>query len=533
MMKPKIYDTINLKLADIKVSDKTDFKGMVCVPCFKSDFNDEGEIKSDFLKDLDKKTDGLINRMTKMNKFTGKEETQLMIPASKDSECLLIGVGEMPTYKEDEYIEDAMPGNEKWRFLGMKTVQSGNGASRDEVSVIFRNIDKNPDTKLSFRILAEGLVRGQYVFNYKMKDEKAKDKPDFTVKNINVFVDSKDKADAEKGVSDGIITGKSANFAKSAVDEPSNQLYPASYVEMIKEFMKGSNCDIEVKDYNWIKEQGMGCLTAVAQGNEGHESEAKFVIIKSKKKSKNGKLALIGKGVTYDTGGYNLKPSGNFIAIMKNDMGGSAAMIAATKAIIDMDIDIELVTVTALTENSVSRSAIKPGDVVKSYSGKTVEILNTDAEGRLTLADAMSYIYEKEKPDYMVDAATLTGACLVSLGLKYAGFMGINIENNKKFEKAARDTGEAFWELPLTKKYRDLFKGKVSDLTNIHADFSRWGGTIGAGLFLKEFIGECKNWLHLDIAGPTYAVSKSYLGEGGLAHSVASLVRYAEEIAKK
>jgi leucyl aminopeptidase len=532
-MKEKIYDIINMNYPEInsQVRDYIDYDGMLVFPAFTSDFNDDGELVNADLKKIDDKYDGMISRMIKINKFNGKEYTQTFIPVSQNAELILIGLGSTPTFQKNEYLDETIPGYEKYRLLGIKAVKAANDSSKDKVGLVFRDIDGLPDMSLSFRILAEGIIRGQYLFNYKAKEDDSK--PDFTLKQIEIIVTNDYKTLADEGIKHGIITGKSANFARAAVDEPASQLYPASYVEMVKEFMKNTACDIEVKDFDWVKEQGMGCFEAVAKGNEGDKTEAKFLIIKSKKKSVNGKLALIGKGVTYDTGGYNLKPGGKFFAFMKNDMGGSAAVLAATKAIIDMDIDIELITVTALTENTISRSAIKPGDVVTSYSGKTVEILNTDAEGRLTLADAVNYVYQQEKPDYMVDVATLTGACIVALGIKYAAYMGINPENNDLFAEASMESGETFWELPLPMKYRDLIKGSVSDLTNISGDHSKWGGALIAGLFIKEFIGECKNWLHLDIAGPTYAIGKTYLGDGGLAHSVASLIRYAEKIASK
>ncbi len=532
-MKSKIYDIINMNIPEIKfqVKDYIDYEGLLIIPVFISDFNDNGEIIEDSIKKIDNKYNGIISRIVMMNKFSGKEESDVLISVNEKTSIILLGLGNKPNFEKWEYIEEIIPGYEKLRYLGVKSTSKANSYNKDKVGILYRGFEKSKDNVMPFRILTEGFIRGHYTFNYKSKEDDSQ--PDSSLNHIEVIIPEEYKESADKGLNYGIITGKSVNFARAAVDEPASQLYPATYVEMVKEFMKGSDCEIEVKDFDWVKKQGMGCFEAVARGNEGDKTEAKFLIIRSKKRSNNGKLAFIGKGVTYDTGGYNLKPRGKFFAVMKNDMGGSAAVIGATKAIIDLGLDIELITVTALTENSISRSAIKPGDVVKSYSGKTVEILNTDAEGRLTLADAINYVYKQEKPDYMVDVATLTGACVVSLGLKYAGYMGINPENNDIFAEATSESGEAFWELPLPMKYKDLIKGNISDLTNISGDFSKWAGTLVAGLFLKEFIDDCENWIHLDIAAPTYALAKTYLGEGGLGHSVVSLVRYAEKISTK
>jgi leucyl aminopeptidase len=534
-MEAKTKEIMKMKLPEIELKTQSfiEFDGDMVLPVFKTDFNEEnGELKAEDLLKLDEKTEGKLKRAIKLNKFCGKEEETLSVILDK-SDILLVGCGGKSNYDENEYINESITGYEKPRLLGIKAGQSASKSEKKEINIGIRGFNKSPEKELIYRNLIDGVARGLYNFNYKCKDEKDEKKEEIKLEKTTLLIPDEDKDYAEKGIKTGQVLGKAINFARALIDEPSTILYPATLVEFAQEYLKDSPCDIEVWDFDRIKKEGMGCFEAVAKGNEGDKTEAKFLVIRSKKKSKNGKLALIGKGVTYDTGGYNLKPSGKLFTYMKDDMGGSAAVIAATKAILELDLDIELVTAVAATENTISKSAIKPGDVVKAYNGKSVEIMNTDAEGRLTLADALAYIWDKEKPDYMIDIATLTGSCMVSLGLKIAGLMGINSENNKLFRKSSLESGEFYWELPLPKKYRSNIDGSISDLVNINSDYSRWGGTLIAGLLLKEFIGDCKNWIHLDIAGTAFAYGKTYLGEGALGHSVSSLVRYAEKLVSK
>lgn len=537
-MRAKTYDIIGEKLIEIvsQVQDYIEYKdSSIVLPVFKEDFDEkDNTFKTGDLKKLDERSNSKLSRNVKLNKFSGKEEATLTTIIDDDNEIILVGCGDNPTFEKNEYIEQSMPGYEKLRMIGMKTTQYANKSAKKNIAFALRGFDKAPDKGLIFRTLADGFIRGSYKFDYKKKEDtdNKKDEDKHVIEKITVLISDEYKKYAENELKNGSIIGKSVNVTRSLVDEPSNILYPETLVEMAKELLKDSPCEIEVWDQKKIKDEGMGCFSAVASGNEGFH-EAKLLIIRSKKKSKNGKLALIGKGLTFDTGGYNLKPSGKFHALMKNDMGGSATVIAATKAILDLDLDIELVTAVGATENSISRSAFKPGDVFTAYNGKSVEIMNTDAEGRLVLCDVLSYISETEKPDYMVDCATLTGACLVSLGLKTAAYMGNNLETNEMFNACGKDSAEAYWELPLMKNNRYLLDGTISDLTNLNKDHSGWAGTIVAGLYLKEFIGDCKNWIHVDIAGTALAMTKTYLGDGGLGHSVATFVRYAEKLAQK
>lgn len=528
-MKIKTYDILKYKYPEISVLalNFVNYPSDMIVPVFKSDFDKNYNIKSDDLIELNEKSNNLIAHSIKLNKFDGSEETQLII-LLPDREIILLGCGEEPSFEKKEYINEVNPGFEKVRMLGILSSRIIDKLCKKEITIGIRGFKNRPSNIPFFIMLTDGIVRGFYKFNYKKQDDEKTNCNG--LKRVILVVQEEQIKHAEIGIQSGISLGKCVNFSRAVVDEPSNILYPQNYVELIKEFLKDSPCDIEVWDLERVKKENMGCFYAVAKGNEGDKTEARFVIIRSKKKSKNGKIALVGKGITFDTGGYNLKTVPNSIAKMKKDMGGSASVIAATKALLDIDIDIEIVTAIPLTESSISRSAYHPGDVVTAYNGKSVEILNTDAEGRLVLADALAYISENENPDYILDASTLTSSCFIAFGLKIGGFMGTNPECNELFAQSSRDAGESFWEFPLSKKYRDGINGKISDLSNINSDFVKYGGTITAGLFLREFIGNCKNWIHIDMSAPIYALTKTYLGETALGFSVATIVRYVERL---
>lgn len=535
MSKLKSYNVLNAKLPNIKVEKENfhQYKNDLVIPVFTTDFNQENEIISEDLKKLDNDHKGIISRNAKLNKFTGKEESTLTVLLD-ENELMLVGCGNEPDFTKDEFISEKIPGYIKYKLLGIKSSEFAVNYSKQSIAIGLRKIGDKASIKLVLRNLSDGIIRGLYKFDYKSKKENP-DTQNIDEKLNEVYVlvpENIDSKKTEEAVNFGYIIGRNVNIARSLVDETSNNLYPQTYTDFIKEYFKDSPCDIEVWDKNKIDEMGMGCLSAVSRGNDHHKTEAKLVIIKSKKKSDKGKVALVGKGITYDTGGYNLKRRPPSIALMKKDMGGSSAIIASTKAILDADLDIELVTLIPLTENSVSSSAIKPGDVVKAYNGKTVEIINTDAEGRLALADALSYVVENEKPDYIIDAATLTSAGMISLGAKIGGFLGLDTKCIDMFSQSAMEHGEMFWNLPLPFLYKDDIKSSIADLCNIPKNFSKYGGTLIAGLFLSEFVGDCRKWIHIDMSGPTYAVSKTFLGKTALGFSVASIVRYVENLSE-
>ena len=266
----------------------------------------------------------------------------------------------------------------------------------------------------------------------------------------------------------------------------------------------------------------MGGLVAVSQGSA---EEPKLIVLRYDGGGSGKTLGLVGKGVTFDTGGISLKPSGSMHE-MKMDMSGAAAVLEAVAAIAELELELDLIAVVPSTENMPSGTAIKPGDVITQYNGKTVEVNNTDAEGRLILADALAYAVE-QGAERIVDIATLTGAVMIALGSTYAAVIGNDDELVGEVEAAGRETGELVWRLPLHPEYKALTKGTVADLTNAAA--KRKAGTIYAASFLEEFVGDTP-WAHLDIAGTAWDVGRAYTGNDASGYGVRLLTALARSL---
>jgi leucyl aminopeptidase len=267
-----------------------------------------------------------------------------------------------------------------------------------------------------------------------------------------------------------------------------------------------------------------GALLAVAQGSE----EPPYLLrlsYKPKRVTNKKVIALVGKGVTFDSGGLSIK-TGSGMETMKCDMSGAAAVIATMQAVATLKPGIEIRAYVPTTENMINGVATRPGDVVRAMSGKTIEILNTDAEGRLILADAL-HLAQQDKCDVIIDLATLTGACMVALGTDYAGLFSNNDGLTQRLQSAGDRAGERLWRMPLAKEYKNWIKSPVADIKNIGKSF---GGAITAALFLEEFIGEVE-WAHLDIAGPAFVDGESgYIKRGGVGFGVRTLLNYLRSL---
>jgi leucyl aminopeptidase len=277
-------------------------------------------------------------------------------------------------------------------------------------------------------------------------------------------------------------------------------------------------------DERWLKEQKFGAMLAVGQGSN---AKPRLVVLEYAPRNAKKTIVLVGKGVTFDSGGINLKPSGS-IETMKMDMSGAAAVAGTLLAVARLKPSVRVVGVMPLVENMPSGTAIRPGDIVRSYAGKTIEIGNTDAEGRLILIDALAWAIEQYKPDATIDLATLTGACVVALGEKIAGVFSKDRDLSDAIMAAGETTHERCWPLPLPEDYKELLKNDFADLNNISS--GRWGGAITAALFLSEFVGDTR-WAHIDIAGPAWIKKASdYCGAGGTGFGVRLLCELLEKI---
>jgi len=326
------------------------------------------------------------------------------------------------------------------------------------------------------------------------------------------------RAEVRRGVDRGAVVATAAIWARDHVNEPPDMQSPAQFVAAARRLLAGTGVRIEVLTENQIRAQRLGGVAGVGQGSARPPRFLKISYEPARRAT--GHLALVGKGVVFDSGGLSLKTAGGMEG-MKTDMSGAAAVVAAMSVLRRLGVAQRVTGYVPLVENMPSGHAIRPGDVLRIRNGKTVEVLNTDAEGRLILADALSLAVE-DKVDAIVDLATLTGACMVALGEKIAGLMGNHDGWRDQVRSAADRAGEPVWPLPLPGEYRKLLDSEVADLKNVSS--GGYGGALTAGIFLEQFVGD-RPWAHLDIAGPARAsADDGYLVRGGTGFGVRTLV---------
>lgn len=372
------------------------------------------------------------------------------------------------------------------------------------------------DNKLAIENIFLGIKLKSYSFDKYISNED--DKKAYKIKEVTFIANT--KTDFTK--TDAIVEG--VNLARDLINEPANVLYPKTYVDRILE-LKKLGLEVEIFDQKELEKIGMGALLSVSWGTD----KAPYVaVIKHNGNPKQEKpLAFVGKGVTFDTGGYSLKPPAGMMD-MKKDMTGSAIVVGLMKALALRGAKVNAVGVVGLVENCVNGSAIKPGDIVKSLSGKTIEVLNTDAEGRMVLADILYYTQTQYKPEIMINLATLTGAMIIALGGERSGLFANNQELAEKIKNAGDTTGELVWQLPMGEEYSRYLKSPIADLQNISTAM-KGAGSIFAGMFLKEFVGETP-WAHLDIAGTSSNVGETEIDRKGC---VAWGIRMLNELISK
>ena len=367
------------------------------------------------------------------------------------------------------------------------------------------------------RATAEGLLLANYKFiKYFDKEAQQKKKPLVSVslrwvKKANGF---------DTGLKQGEIIAESANHVRDLVNEPAG-VVNSTYMEKIARKVAASHPKLSVKVLNKAQLEKLG-MNAMLGVNAGSENPPKLIFVEYKGGGKGKWNAFVGKGITFDSGGYNLKPS-RYIEDMKIDMGGSAAALGAVRAAALLGVKKNVVAVLGMCENMVSGHAQRPGDIVKAYNGKWIEIGNTDAEGRLVLADALAYTQDTYKPEVMVDMATLTGACVVALGYYAAAVMGKDDALNAQLKASGEASGDRCWPLPFFEEYHDSMDGSISDLNNISTKGKGYeGGSISAGVFLSKFVDTDKTrWAHLDIAGSAFwEIKGDYFQKGATGSGV-------------
>ncbi|MEQ8227996.1 MAG: leucyl aminopeptidase [Rhodospirillales bacterium] len=460
---------------------------------------------------LDAKLGGAITRAAKAGKFKGKpgESVDLMAPDAKYDRVVVIGLGK-PGDLKDLDLQNA-----GGRIYG---ALAGQGTT---ATVVMDAVDGADMTAADMGAnLGFGALLRSYRFDKYRTKEPADKKP--TLKSVKVMCPTSAKArtafaDMEK-VAEGVF------FTRDLVSEPPNVLYPATLAREAQALRK-LGVKVTVLGEKEMKKLGMGALLGVGQGSA---RESKMVIMqwtgvaKSKSAKAQQPVAFVGKGVTFDTGGISIKPAAG-MEDMKWDMGGSGVVIGLMKALAGRKAKVNAVGVVGLVENMPDGNAQRPGDIVKTMSGQTVEVLNTDAEGRLVLADALWYTQTKYKPKFVVDLATLTGAIIVALGNERAGMYANDDTLADQIFQAGEAVDELVWRMPLGKAYDELINSDAADMQNIGG---RWGGSITAAQFLQRFIKDDTPWAHLDIAGTTWSKKpKPVTPKGGTGYGVRLLDR--------
>lgn len=380
-------------------------------------------------------------------------------------------------------------------------------------------------SRLAVADIVAGAILADYRFDrYKSSDSEDSDSDSKQIERLVISVTGEIDDAMREEAEASRVAAEAANRARELQQLPSNVVTPSYLADRAQELARlHPSLTCEVLDRKEMESRGMGGLVAVSSGSV---EEPKLIVLRHRGQGET--LGIVGKGVTFDSGGISIKPSRG-MEEMKMDMSGAAAALEATAAIAELELPISLLCVIPSTENMPSGSAVKPGDIITQLNGKTVEVNNTDAEGRLILADALAYSVE-QGVDRIIDLATLTGAVLVALGSTYAALISNDDELADEVEQAGRRTGEIAWRLPLHPEFKQLTKGKEADLTN--ASSKGKAGTIYAAEFLEEFVGETP-WAHLDIAGTAWDVGREYVGSGPTGYGVRLLVDLAREISSK
>lgn len=408
---------------------------------------------------------------------------------------------------------------EKLRVLA--ALVAGEAAKVEATSLAWA-LPSYEDEAAAAEAIVTGTILGAYRFDRfkgKGEEEEDDDEPKARLGSLTLLAPAELAGAAETAR----VYSEAANRARDLQETPANFAKPEDLAARAEEIAAGNDkVTVEILDGDAIRAKGMGGLAAVTQGGP---VDARLIVLRYAGGGDGPTLGFIGKGVTFDTGGIVLKP-GAGMPDMKFDMSGASAVLEATAAIAELGLPIDLITVVPSTENMPSGTAVKPGDVITQYNGTTVEVNNTDAEGRLILADALAYAIELGA-ERVIDMATLTGAVVIALGSTYAAVVSNDDELASEIAAAGEESGELVWRLPLHDEYRDLMKGTVADLSNLAK--KREAGTITASAFLEHFVDETP-WAHIDIAGTAWDVNRAYTGKGGSGYGVRLLVQLVRDL---
>ncbi len=458
------------------------------------------------LKEVNQAWNGFLSGLMGEGDFKGELfENRLLYPngAIPAKRVVLSGLGKRDEFNLEKFRGAASKAGQFIRDLGIKQftfpIKKWNHLSEEELTESF----------------VTGLLLGLYQYNTFKTDEKKK------VKGIERFILLGEKEEEIKKIQEGLQTGESISqavyLARDLVNGPSNQITPSALAEKAREIAQEHGMKLQVLDLQEAEAMGMGAFVAVAKGSQ---EPAKFIIMEYNQDKDLETLALIGKGITFDSGGISIKPSEK-MERMKDDMSGAAAVLGALQAASRLKIPLHLVGIIPTAENLPSGKAYKPGDILRTLSGQTVEVISTDAEGRLILSDAITFSL-RYKPKAIIDLATLTGACVIALGDDVIGLFGNDETLLRRIEGASAKTGEKVWRMPLWDEYFDYLKSDVADFKNVG---TRAAGAIVGAIFLSRFVEKIP-WVHLDIAGPaSIEKERPYIPKGGTGVGVRLLVQ--------
>lgn len=450
---------------------------------------------------------GGLGALMQAEEFTAKRDQTLILPTLGKipaKKVIVLGLGP----KES-------PADGEARAFAARAARAANSEHATRLAIAV------PDGFESrVRALAEGLELGAYRFTKYLTGERV---PKKSLESAAIILSRKGPADAKKQVDLGQKIAAGVNIARDLSNEPPNALHPEELAEAARKAGKDHKFKVAVFDHEEIQKQGMWLIHAVGRGSSHGPRLVHMSYVPAKKAKK--KVCFVGKGITFDTGGISIKPAQG-MGEMKHDMSGAANMVGLMACVAALKPNVEVHAVISAAENMPDGNAYRPGDIWGSFDGKTVEIINTDAEGRLVLADALAYAAREIKPDIMIDNATLTGACVVALGTTCSAFYASNEDTASRFSAAVKAAGEQMWRMPLIDEYKEQLRSDVADIKHTG---ERWGGSITAALFLREFIGDVKNWVHVDIAGPA-STEKAYgwNAKGATGHAVLTFLSLVE-----
>jgi leucyl aminopeptidase len=497
----------------VRKGDPAAFRGEAIVVCH---FEDSKKLTGAADR-LDRSSDGLLGEVMKSGDFTGKHAqvsviyTRGALPVRR---VLLLGLGK----KKELDLE-------RLRKAFSKAARTARELGLAEFAIC--RLDE-PDGARSLEDLTEAAVEGALLGLYRFTKYKTPDEDSGRdIKGFIILAANEGEARRMKSAADrAAIISKAVYFARDLVSTPSNEMTPSDMARRAKEAVVSRKVRLSVFDNRKMEKLGMSALLSVARGSK---EPARFIILEyGGGRSAEKPYVIVGKGITFDSGGISLKPPDK-MEEMKADMSGGAAVLAVIKAAAELGLPLNLVGLIPATENLPGGRAYKPGDVLRSMSGKTIEVISTDAEGRLILADALTYA-ARFKPKAIIDVATLTGACIIALGDDVIGMMGTDDALKHGLQRAASETGEKLWELPIWDDYAELIKSDVADMKNTGG---RAGGAITAAVFLSKFVGDTP-WVHLDIAGPAWlGKEKAYIPRGASAVGVRLLVRFLRDLTAK